>query len=488
MSFSFKFHLIFLILIGCLFSQTSSDSLPNPQIQNDYSPSHQKVLSNNFNLTKNLSFFSSVPSFSTRITPSKNNPLSSAFFTIGSISPSADNRIQTTLPSKLFFAWGADAPQSIEFSVRAGGCAPDKFILSRQGEPYIFGNLKYEIETYSKSILINSQTKNPINLDLSEIPKSNLYPRNKNSPPTIKFSFSGAAYANYAVLRYYYRLISVGKVSICVRYSERYSMENNILLSYSKNYFAESSPPFILILQPADFEQSTVSPQLKVVTLSNLQAQKISFNSNSKNLAYSNFGLYKTTTDELGFQNILKQNIIPNSSKEYSKTSDLSASFFSNSSNEFISPKEFMDENFSYEYYLHYLGTVPLGLADSQILFQDDFNQIHPLNFISQSRDLSALSLSKSQIILSKEIQNSSMRILQKESENQNSKYQNPSSQNLQYGSNSKSESSSLKINSSENLRSSYNYYPSSPKIANIAILFSSSILILIGIKFFLQK
>lgn len=384
MSSSYKFILFFLFF--CQFSFCQS-----------FIPPHESAHEKNLLLIQNSSFFDSVPSFATKITPSKDNPMSSAFFTIGAISPSVNNRISSENISA-FFAWGAKAPHFSKFLTDLGGCAPDEFFFTRQGEPSFFGTLQIQIGNYSDSIHLDAQTKNPIHINLSKVPPVFFIPKNPSHPPLLNLSFSGFAQSTYGVVHRYYRLVPAGKSFVCSQRTESYFSKYELPVNFSSSYIPESPEPLSIVLAPVDLEQTTVSTRFKFIVLSNLRAQNISFNSESHS-SWAHFGAYDMHSDELGFLHVKKEEIIPNSSSSFVGSS--SNNFpFANSSFHFISPKEFSPQNFSSQYYLHFNSDISLGFFGATLEFADDFNRVYKTKIIFQNRELSSVSLASKPILL----------------------------------------------------------------------------------------
>ncbi|MFH0927727.1 MAG: hypothetical protein V1822_04060, partial [Candidatus Micrarchaeota archaeon] len=310
--------------------------------QSQFSPQHEAAYENNLALAS-LSPLQTMPDGAGCKGGSYQNPIACAFF-LPLPSPQVDNRISTQ-SSKLLWAWGADAPKNAEYMANSGGCAPDRYVFSRQGEPEISGTLTYSIQNYSKTYEINSQSQNPLNADFREIPSELL--STQNIPPYLpqmQMDFDGKISATYFATRYFHVLVITGKSAICTQFATSFSNTYEYGLHSQNVYLLEYAEPQIILLQPIDNGQSAYATQLKSAILSNLQAQKIIFGINGQNISYSNFGIYSITHDSLGFSYVNKTQITPNDSPDYSwakQGQDENASFFSNYTCKFLAAKEF---------------------------------------------------------------------------------------------------------------------------------------------------
>jgi hypothetical protein len=428
------------------------------------------------------------PSFATTSNPSYKNPISSAFFYF-TISPSVDSRISANESNRLIWVWGTDAPLSASFSANLGGCAPDQFIFTQVSSPKLSGDLQYSSNNFSDSFQFDSNTSNPLNLNLNNLSKSQIQVQNSSSAlAKLSFNFEGMTLVDYSVTHNYYRLVSSGKSVVCVKYSRQFLQSYSHPIKYSKSYELEYASPSFLILSPADLEQTSVSEQIKFLSFSNLQAQKIKLNLGVTTLALSVFGDYDIITDELNFQNIIKQNIIPNDSIKYSwanKTfsnalsiSNYNATVFSNSSFEFESTSSFFSEDYVYSYYTHHHGHLGLGLLNVSLILLDDFNREYSKNYTLQVRDISAVSLDKNVRIVSGERVNDFTTENNSFSSFSNSKY------SFQYESN-KSQS---KIFSNDFLRGSKSIFTNYANNSNVWSHLSVFVLVLIGVGFFMKS
>ncbi len=448
---------------------------------------HQKVFDHNMQIIQNSSFIFMRPSFATTSSPDYKNPIPSAFFYF-TLSPSVDLRISANESNRLIWVWGTDAPPSASFSANLGGCAPDQFIFTQISAPKLSGTLQYSSNNFSDSIQFDSNTSNLLNLNLRNLNKSQIQVQNSSSVlAKLNFDFEGLTLVGYSVTHNYYRLVSSGKSTVCVKYSRHFLQSYSHPIKYSKTYELEYSSPYFLILSPADLEQTSISEQIKFLSFSNLQAQKIKLNSDDATLALSVFADYGISTDELNFQNIVKQNIIPNDSSKYSwvnKTfsntrsiSNYNATVFSNSSFGFEPTSSFFSENYVYSYYTFYHGPLGLGLLNVSLILLDDFNREHSENYTLRVRDISSISLDKNVRIISGENVNDFTTENNSFSSFSNSKYL------FQYESNK----TQAKILSNDFLRGSKSIFTNYSNDLNVWSHLPIFVLALIGIGFFIK-
>lgn len=364
--FSKYFLFSIFLLSSTLFSQTLYDS-----------PPHAQVLEHNLNLLSTLPF----TTIQNCEQGSPQNPISCPHI-MSLIHPSINNRISTQTNSTIILQWGANIPNSIQYFA-PGGCSQDKYVFTKISGPRLSGVLNYTISNFSKEYQIT--TNSPFTTaDFSQIPLALLTTQNI-SPflPNITFSFNGEISADYLVTHYYYRILIIGKNSVCKQYIQSYQNTYKSPLTSKTTYLLEYGSPHFILLQPIDNEQSSYSPQLKTAILSNQDAQKIIFQINQNTTASTNLSKYKIMEDEFGFQQISK----------LQSNSTNSQLIFTNSTNAFLSPPQFSKTNYSYQYYSHYSGVLPLGNSNLTITLQDDFNNNFSRNLTLQTNQLSAISL-----------------------------------------------------------------------------------------------